>query len=206
MGHDGDKTSDERHESIVNDPRRSPDDERAPMPRDGAKVAARCMTAILLWGFVLVGAGFLADRWTSAREAARAPRIVEGSDDQAFGLELSADRRGHYVVVGEVNGRGVEMLVDTGASSVAFPEQLARELGLEKGRPGQVETAAGTTKAWRATIDTLRIGPLVRYDVVATITAGMTGNTALLGMSFLRDFDLSQRNGKLVIREPDRKP
>lgn len=203
MGYDGHKTSHAGRESIVNDSPHPPDDDQGRQPRDGATVAGRWMMAILLWGFLIVGISALADRWTRARDAERAPRIV-GSGEQAFGLELTADRRGHYIVTGSIDDQPVAMLVDTGASAVAVSEQLARELGLEKGRRGRAQTAAGPTTAWKTTIGTLRVGPLVRHDVDATITAGMTGYTALLGMSFLRDFDLSQRDGKLVMREPDR--
>ena len=101
-----------------------------------------------------------------------------------------------------MNGREVEFLVDTGASSVAIPKALANELDLPRGRRVRVQTANGTATALATSLDSLAIGPLRRRDVPAHITPGMSGRTALLGMSFLRHHDLLQRDGRLVIREP----
>jgi aspartyl protease family protein len=113
---------------------------------------------------------------------------------------LEQDRSGHYVAEGQINGRPVTFLVDTGATDVALPESMARALGLEFGPRVQVMTAAGPATAWVTRLDEVTVGGIRRENVRATITDGEF-NGILLGMSFLRHFDLQQSDGRLIIRE-----
>ncbi len=113
---------------------------------------------------------------------------------------LEQDRNGHYEAEGQINGRAVTFLVDTGATDVALPEQAARALGLEFGPRVQVMTAAGPTMAWLTRLDEVSVGGIRRENVRASITSGEF-NGILLGMSFLRHYNLQQQDGQLVIRE-----
>jgi hypothetical protein len=45
-------------------------------------------------------------------------------------LPLSRTGVGHFQTVGELNGRAVDVLIDTGAASTVFSLKLAQELGL----------------------------------------------------------------------------
>ena len=113
---------------------------------------------------------------------------------------LDQDRNGHYLAEGQINGRSVTFLVDTGATDVALPESMARTLGLEFGPRVKVMTAAGPANAWVTRLNEVTVGGLRRENVRATITDGEF-NGILLGMSFLRHYSLQQQDGKLVIRE-----
>lgn len=113
---------------------------------------------------------------------------------------LEQDRSGHYVAEGQINGRPVTFLVDTGATDVALPESMARALGLDFGPRVQVMTAAGPSSAWVTRLDEVSVGGIRRENVRASITDGEF-NGILLGMSFLRHFDLQQSDGRLIIRE-----
>ena len=113
---------------------------------------------------------------------------------------LEQDRNGHYLAEGQINGRSVTFLVDTGATDVALPESMARALGLEFGPRVKVMTAAGPANAWVTRLNEVTIGGLRRENVRATITDGEF-NGILLGMSFLRHYSLQQQDGELVIRE-----
>lgn len=115
-------------------------------------------------------------------------------------IVLEQDRNGHYVVDGLINRQAVSFLIDTGATDVAIPESTARALGLDFGPRVQVMTAAGPAKAWMTRLNEVSIGGIRRRDVRATITSGEF-NEVLLGMSFLRYYDLRQQDGKLVISE-----
>ena len=53
-------------------------------------------------------------------------------------LVLQRNRAGHYLLPGEINGRPVRLLLDTGATQVSVPARLAAELGLQAGVPHQV--------------------------------------------------------------------
>lgn len=113
---------------------------------------------------------------------------------------LEQDRNGHYEAEGQINGRSVTFLVDTGATDVALPESMARTLGLEFGPRVKVMTAAGPADAWMTRLDEVNVGGLQRRNVRASITSGEF-NGILLGMSFLRDYSLQQQDGKLIISE-----
>ena len=113
---------------------------------------------------------------------------------------LEQDRNGHYLAEGQINGRSVTFLVDTGATDVALPESMARALGLEFGPRVKVMTAAGPANAWVTRLNEVTVGGLRRENVRATITDGEF-NGILLGMSFLRHYSLQQQDGKLVISE-----
>ena len=89
---------------------------------------------------------------------------------------------------------------DTGATLVAIPEPLAQRLGLKKGRQGMSQTANGRVITYRTVIDQLQLGDIVLDDVQASITPGMDGDIILLGMSALKQFELTQKGDTLTIR------
>ena len=113
---------------------------------------------------------------------------------------LEQDRSGHYEADGSINGQAVTFLVDTGATDVALSESTARALGLDFGPRVQVMTAAGPAKAWVTRLDEISVGGISRKNVRASISSGEF-NGVLLGMSFLKHYNLQQQDGKLVIRE-----
>ena len=113
---------------------------------------------------------------------------------------LEQDRNGHYQAEGQINGQSVTFLVDTGATDVALPQSKARALGLEFGPRVKVMTAAGPANAWVTRLDEVTIGGLRRRNVRASITDGEF-NGILLGMSFLKHYNLQQQDGRLMIRE-----
>ena len=122
-----------------------------------------------------------------------------GPDGTAM-VTLEQGRGGHYVAEGEINGQAVTFLVDTGATDVALPESAARALGLDFGPRVKVMTAAGPSTAWLTRLDEVAIGNIRRRNVRASITSGEFDGI-LLGMSFLKHYDLQQTGGQLVIRD-----
>jgi aspartyl protease family protein len=122
---------------------------------------------------------------SSADDGGSAAAATEASADNA--IVIDADSRGHYLVEAEVNDGTIDFLVDTGATSVALgPDHLER-LGID---PGSLkfnlrsQTANGTARAARVTLDRITIGALTVHDVEAVVMERPLG-TALLGMSFL---------------------
>jgi aspartyl protease family protein len=59
-------------------------------------------------------------------------------------------------------------------------------------------TAAGPAPAWMTRLDRVTIGSISLDDVRATITPGL-GSQALLGMSFLKHFDMRADGDRLEI-------
>jgi aspartyl protease family protein len=125
--------------------------------------------------------------------------IIESRDENGRAMViLQRDRSGHFLAEGEINGRAVVFLVDTGATDVAISEKTARAMGLEFGPRITVMTAAGPSAAWRTRLDQVSLGSLALKNVRATITPGL-GGQALLGMSFLQYFNLRQEGDQLVL-------
>ncbi len=116
-------------------------------------------------------------------------------------IVLQRNAYGHYVSSGTINGREVVFLLDTGASDVAIPESLADEIGLLKGHEIIVKTANGNTRAYRTRLDSVALGDIKRYDLNATILTSMTGKEVLLGMNFLKHFEIIQKGRSLTIRQ-----
>lgn len=123
-------------------------------------------------------------------------RVQSAVVNGAVEVTLLADRRGHFIATGGINGREVTFLVDTGATLVSVPEALADRLGLERQAPIRLETAAGTVNGWMTELEEVRLGDIVQRNVRAAINPGRH-DTVLLGMSFLRDLELTQRDGQL---------
>jgi aspartyl protease family protein len=114
---------------------------------------------------------------------------------------LRRNRSGHYVTSGEINGQPVVLMLDTGASDVAVPENMAARLRLEKMAPLRVSTANGYADAWLTRIREMRIGNIVLRDVRASINPGMNHDESiLLGMSALKNIEFSQKDDTMTLR------
>ena len=92
-------------------------------------------------------------------------------------------------------------MLDTGATEVSVPQELAEYLGLRRGRPQTVWTANGSIVTYGSRLDEVRLGPIALRGVGAHINPHMDGKEVLLGMSFLKDLELVQRESELTIRQ-----
>lgn len=116
-------------------------------------------------------------------------------------LVLQRNRYGHYVATGFINGEAVEFLLDTGATDVSIPEALAERLGLKRGIPITMQTANGTITAYTTVLENVALGGIVLHDVRANINPGDSADEILLGMSFLKHLEFTQRGDTLTIKE-----
>jgi len=153
---------------------------------------AAAVGVLLLLTFVF--SGLLEDR-RNPNQQVQSQRVGEGIE-----VVLESDRQGHFIATGAINGREVTFLVDTGATLVSVPEGRADELGLAKMAPIGLQTAAGPVSGWLTRIDEVRLGDIVQRDVRAAISPGRS-DTILLGMSFLRELEMSQSDGRLRLVE-----
>jgi aspartyl protease family protein len=170
--------------------------------RPAGQRAARIML-MLAW----VAALALATHWFGNWEEQQAnpnrqPQSVHG--DGYIEVSLASSRGGHYLLDGKIDGHTVTFLLDTGASAVAIPQQLAKELGLQPGAPVQIRTANGTVTGWRTRLGLLQLGDIQLREVAALITPGMEGHEVLLGMSALKQLEFTQKGGTLVLRQSTR--
>jgi len=122
------------------------------------------------------------------------------ADGQAE-VVLQRNRQGHYVTSGEINGHPVTFILDTGATGVAVPAAVAQRLGLRPGRAFSTQTANGVSVSYAINLDRVSVGGIMLEDVQASITPGLTTNEVLLGMSFLKHIEFTQRGSQLILRQ-----
>lgn len=115
-------------------------------------------------------------------------------------VTVSMNRYGQYLTNGQINGRVVEFLVDTGANTVSMTTQDARELGIDFraiGKPGQSYTANGVVRSWIVTLDSVKVGPIEVRNVMANIRDTPKLGPMLLGMTYLNSVSLLHENNRL---------
>ena len=113
-------------------------------------------------------------------------------------VTIKADANGMYLTKGQINGKTVEFLVDTGATYVSMSSGLAEQLKIkyEKGNKIQLETAKGMSIAYEVKLNKVKVGDIELYNITGSVSDDMPGIT-LLGMSFLGKLDM-KRKGKYL--------
>jgi aspartyl protease family protein len=133
-----------------------------------------------------------------------APASVGASADAATGkrVVLMAGSGGHFMTQGQINGKTVPMVVDTGASVVSLSVQEAQRMGLNylAGQPVQMSTANGVIAAWRITLASVRVGDVLVYDVDSVVSSGAMPYV-LLGNSILSRFQMTRTNDQMVLEK-----
>lgn len=114
---------------------------------------------------------------------------------------LERNRFNHYVANGLINGIPVTFMLDTGATAVVIPANLANNLHLKAGRPHIANTANGQIEVRATRIDTLELGVIKLRNINASINPGMSGEEILLGMSALKQIEFSQKGKMLTLRQ-----
>lgn len=154
----------------------------------------------LLWVGVLGALTFFFAAWEKKQYNPNSN--LEGvSGDNSHSVVLKRNNMGHYVASGLINGVPVVYMLDTGATSVAVPSHLARDLKLVAGARYLVNTANGQIEVRGTRIDKLDLGPISLEGVSAAINPGMQGDEILLGMSVLKQLDFSQSGDELTLTQ-----
>lgn len=115
-------------------------------------------------------------------------------------LVLRADRDGHYRTKGAINNYPVQFLVDTGASMVAIPQDLAERLHIPGRYPITLSTANGEVTGLLTRLEKLSFGAFTFEDVKAVIIPGDSDNTVLLGMNVLSKLNIIQQDQQLLLK------
>jgi aspartyl protease family protein len=100
---------------------------------------------------------------------------------------LKRHDNGHYWVQTQINGKEVDFMIDSGATTTAVNSTTANEVGLDVdsgGYPIIIQTANGPVKAFRGVAQTLELGPLKLSDHKVVVSESF-GDTNVLGMNFL---------------------
>jgi len=126
------------------------------------------------------------------------------SSDNIKELSLQRNRSGHYVSAGMINNTEVTFMLDTGATDVAIPMHIADEIGLKAGHKLYYKTANGNAPMFMTRLDSVAIGDIVIHDIRAIINPNTSDDDILLGMTFLKHLEFTQRGNTLMLRQyPD---
>ena len=156
---------------------------------------------ILAW-LVLFGllAVFFND-WINDQHNPNQHPANRNSEDGPIEVVLRPNRHHHYIVNGLIEGTAVTFLLDTGATDVVIPEQLANRLKLKPGNKQFANTANGTITVYATQLEDINIGGIHLREIRASINPAMNGDVVLLGMSALRQIEFSQRGDTLILRQ-----
>ncbi|MDW5417895.1 TIGR02281 family clan AA aspartic protease [Iodobacter sp. CM08] len=122
--------------------------------------------------------------------------------DTAGGLTLSPDAQGHYYADIAIRGISQRGVIDTGASFLSMPKNVSQSMGIEfsQGQESRTQTANGVIKSWQVTIPQLRIGPLLLYNVPASVRDQDNG-PLLIGNSVLNRFQIKREQELLILQK-----
>lgn len=123
------------------------------------------------------------------------------AENGAREVTLIRNRQGHYMATGAIDDHTVRFLLDTGATTVSVPADLAKSLRLPVGPASTAWTANGSITTYDTRLDEVRIGNILLQDVRANINPRMHSEDVLLGMSFLKRIEFSQRGNTLTLRQ-----
>jgi aspartyl protease family protein len=127
--------------------------------------------------------------------------VATSQSSQFKEIVLERNRYGHYVFDGEINGKSVTFLVDTGATEISIPANLQTYLQLKAGRSFSVSTANGVVSVYSTRLEELKLGEILLTDIKAHLNPGLPDDQILLGMNVLKNMELVQRGDSLIIRQ-----
>ena len=128
---------------------------------------------------------------------------------QAREVLIRPDFRGNYMTDGFINGQRVDFLVDTGASSIALSESLAKRLGVDYKNDAtitKVKTASEIVDAYQVKFDSVSIESIKLNNVEGIVIPDVKNplnqkEFALLGMSFLSRLEIEQKQNLMLLRQ-----
>lgn len=132
--------------------------------------------------------------------------VGAGTGGGATGREilLASGPGGHFVTSGQINGKTVQFMVDTGATMVAFGQSEATRIGIDwkRGERGMTQTANGVVPVYRVSLTSVRIGDVEVFGVAAVVTP-IEMPFVLLGNSFLNRFSMRRDADVLKLQKKD---
>lgn len=118
--------------------------------------------------------------------------------------QIFANSHGMYKTHGSINGQSVQFLVDTGATTVAMSETMAKRLGLAYRLDGvltRASTASGVAKAWQIKLKSITVGSLRQQQIDALVIEGNHPREVLLGMTFLERLKVEKEAGVMILEQ-----
>lgn len=187
----------------------------------GTKTAVGEAASWLIAGVILVGTFLYYDELKAAFLPSAAHLVTQTAEGQAnpaqmvrqnmavptgasgYRVELAADESGHFRTAAQINGRPIDVLVDTGATYVGLTYEDAERAGIfvtEADFRHKVQTANGYSRIAVVMIDRIAIGDIEVRNVKATVAERGKLHITLLGMSFLGTLQRTEmQRGRLML-------
>ena len=150
----------------------------------------------IFWVLFMAGLAYFFNDWDAEKKNPNQTISITSEGE----LALKRNRQGHYVSRGSINNNEVVFMLDTGATNVVIPYQIAERLNLRLGREGTAYTANGPVKVFQTQIAQLKLGNILLNNVPASINMGDQSDQILLGMSVLGQLDFRQNDGYLYLK------
>jgi aspartyl protease family protein len=145
---------------------------------------------------MIQGSGFMTAKRTATKQVAQKP--------PESGTVVITSRNGHYATEARIDGREIDLIVDTGATLVTLRESDAADLGYrprEQDYNVKISTANGEGRAAMVELGTVEVGDITVRDVKAFVLRDDALAVNLLGMSFLSRVRWTQQRGELVLEQ-----
>ena len=135
----------------------------------------------------------VAGKRLALRLGAAPARVGGGGDTASTSSEilLPMGPGGHFSGAGTINGKLVNFMVDTGATSIALSQAEANRIGLDwkRGKPGLTNTANGLVPVYSINLTSVKLGTVEVANVAAVVIPAEMP-MVLLGNSFLNRFTM----------------
>lgn len=137
------------------------------------------------------------------RTAADALPAIDDWQYTVAGMVRLQRTRNHFFAVIKVNGVPIRAMVDTGASLVAISPSAAKRIKLDpdSGRTASFHTANGTASGVVLPVRSVELGGNKFHNIMASINGTELGPgiDALLGMSYLRHFEINMTEQTMTL-------
>ena len=163
------------------------------------KIGTRMIIA--MWLLLMLLLGFMFDHILERQHNPNQNLQSLHPSAEVIEIELKRNRYGHYVSSGQINGTPVTFMLDTGATDVSIPADIANKIGLKRGRSLIYQTANGNARVYATNIDDVALGDIRLEHVRATINPNVSNDDILLEMSFLKHLEFTQRGDSLILRQ-----
>lgn len=126
-----------------------------------------------------------------------------GSIAEVSSVTMQVNGNGFFRSLGQVNGRSIDFLIDTGANLVVFNSRQAQQLNIDylNGRRGYASTASGRATMYSVTLKDISLGGIRLKDVEAGVIEGDFPEVPLLGMTFLQRLDMTRSGRTMVLKK-----
>jgi aspartyl protease family protein len=169
------------------------------------------MGKFIIFAAMILGVGVVAARWVDRSvPIAASPSAMAAAQESAPAasnsrtVTLSRSSDGHFRTEARVDGRRLELIVDTGASQIALRASDAARLGIHpttRDYNVRVSTANGITRAALIQLQRVEVEDIVVRDVAALVQPDEALGVNLLGMSFLSRVRWTHERGKLILEQ-----